>query len=321
MTELTVGKRAREEVADAPEGPAKRIEIEAESPEAPTNDQTSAQSSTNATGEKAVAPAEQSALPANAIPGEHEPSAKKTGFGSAPGFASAITSSGFSSAFGGFAAAAAAGGGSGFAAASSSEPSSFDALLKADKEKAEVEEDEADGDGVNLDDDRYVAVRGLTQKEIVTGEEDESCIFTSRCKLYALDVRQKDGWKERGVGNLRILEGESGTRLVMRADAVLRVILNSPLMPTYTKVEDGGEALGDKTVRVNGFEDGRPLLYALRCGSRAAALELKVAIERAIKGLSSQNEESDTNESEPRPSTSGTDPAGAPTRDDIDEKV
>ena len=48
-----------------------------------------------------------------------------------------------------------------------------------------------------------------------TGEEEESTVFQTRVKLYALDD-ESGGWKERGVGALKLnkrRDGTSGARL------------------------------------------------------------------------------------------------------------
>lgn len=67
---------------------------------------------------------------------------------------------------------------------------------------------------------------------MTTGEEDEYTVHTVKAKLLVIDG-SSDNWKERGTGTLRIntkkTNGNSATRLVMRADSVFRVILNVPL--------------------------------------------------------------------------------------------
>lgn len=40
---------------------------------------------------------------------------------------------------------------------------------------------------------------------VKTGEEDETPIFVNRAKLYKFDLTKKE-WKERGVGDLKILK-------------------------------------------------------------------------------------------------------------------
>ena len=71
-----------------------------------------------------------------------------------------------------------------------------------------------------------------------TGEEDEETLFTARAKLFSFI--KSDGWKERGVGNLKLNtrkrtyeEEETNTpkkaRFIMRAEGSHRVVLNSPI--------------------------------------------------------------------------------------------
>ncbi|KAJ8329468.1 Ran-binding protein 3 [Batrachochytrium dendrobatidis] len=70
---------------------------------------------------------------------------------------------------------------------------------------------------------------------VVTGEEDETTIHSTRCKLYAWDG---ENWRERGTGQIKINEGvvtgdtTVQRRLVMRADGVYRVILNVRILPS-----------------------------------------------------------------------------------------
>ncbi|KAH9250781.1 hypothetical protein BASA81_011436 [Batrachochytrium salamandrivorans] len=70
---------------------------------------------------------------------------------------------------------------------------------------------------------------------VVTGEEDETTLHTARCKLYAWDG---ENWRERGAGSIKINESSGSKdstlqrRLVMRADGVLRVILNVRILPS-----------------------------------------------------------------------------------------
>ncbi|XP_029652638.1 E3 SUMO-protein ligase RanBP2 isoform X1 [Octopus sinensis] len=61
--------------------------------------------------------------------------------------------------------------------------------------------------------------------EVRTGEEDERCLFEHRAKLYRFDSSE---WKERGLGNIKILENTQTQklRLVMRREQVLKVCCN-----------------------------------------------------------------------------------------------
>lgn len=90
-----------------------------------------------------------------------------------------------------------------------------------------------------------------------TGEEDEDTVYQIRAKLYVMDG---SAWKERGTGALRVnvdkKRKDSAPRLVMRAEGVLRVILNVAMF-SGMHIE-----LTDKYVRTVVYEDGqaRPIM-------------------------------------------------------------
>lgn len=116
---------------------------------------------------------------------------------------------------------------------------------------------------------QYVQLKKpLVEQELVTGEEDEMTLHSIRAKLYVL----RDGsWKERGTGQVRINRArrEHGTvRIVMRADGVLRVILNTPLFARMD-VQHGGDKgnaglASDRFVRMVVLDDSKPLTVALK---------------------------------------------------------
>lgn len=63
--------------------------------------------------------------------------------------------------------------------------------------------------------------------DVKTGEEDENKLFNSRAKLYRYEKSTKE-WKERGVGDLKILHNPKlGTyRLLLRREQVHKLVLN-----------------------------------------------------------------------------------------------
>uniref|UniRef100_A0A1I8A264 RanBD1 domain-containing protein n=1 Tax=Steinernema glaseri TaxID=37863 RepID=A0A1I8A264_9BILA len=69
--------------------------------------------------------------------------------------------------------------------------------------------------------------------EVKTGEEDEEVKFLGRAKLYRWDEGQ---WKERGIGDLKILRNEknSSTRIVMRREQVHKICANHKITSTMT---------------------------------------------------------------------------------------
>lgn len=64
--------------------------------------------------------------------------------------------------------------------------------------------------------------------EVVTGEENETILYCHRSKLFRLASGE---WKERGIGDIRLLEGkENGKiRLLMRREQVHKICLNHNL--------------------------------------------------------------------------------------------
>ncbi|RWS12219.1 hypothetical protein B4U79_12289 [Dinothrombium tinctorium] len=63
--------------------------------------------------------------------------------------------------------------------------------------------------------------------EVKTGEEDETPVFSQRAKLYRYDPSAKQ-WKERGVGDFKILKHDTKKRyrLLLRRDQVLKIACN-----------------------------------------------------------------------------------------------
>ncbi|XP_056146006.1 E3 SUMO-protein ligase RanBP2 [Lampris incognitus] len=63
--------------------------------------------------------------------------------------------------------------------------------------------------------------------EISTGEENEQVVFSHRAKLYRYD-KDLGQWKERGIGDLKILQNyvTKRVRLIMRRDQVLKICAN-----------------------------------------------------------------------------------------------
>ena len=63
--------------------------------------------------------------------------------------------------------------------------------------------------------------------DLKTGEEDEEVMFSHRAELYRFVTDDKQ-WKERGVGNIKLLRNrQSGKmRILMRRDQVLKICAN-----------------------------------------------------------------------------------------------
>lgn len=67
----------------------------------------------------------------------------------------------------------------------------------------------------------------------LTGEEDESTVWSSKAALYHFEKsREKNSWRERGIGILRVNVGPSGKgRMVMRQLGNLKLLLNAAIFP------------------------------------------------------------------------------------------
>ncbi len=71
----------------------------------------------------------------------------------------------------------------------------------------------------------YQPLVNLPTVEVQTGEEEEAIVLNIRTKIYRWDDAQ---WKERGIGNLKILKNRvSGRiRVLMRQDQTLKIVAN-----------------------------------------------------------------------------------------------
>ena len=62
---------------------------------------------------------------------------------------------------------------------------------------------------------------------VTTGEEDETTLFSARAKLFRFADKE---WKERGIGNVKLLKNQEGkVRLLMRRDQVFKICANHML--------------------------------------------------------------------------------------------
>uniref|UniRef100_A0A8C7HX83 E3 SUMO-protein ligase RanBP2 n=1 Tax=Oncorhynchus kisutch TaxID=8019 RepID=A0A8C7HX83_ONCKI len=93
--------------------------------------------------------------------------------------------------------------------------------VSADEEQDISQEEERDG----LYFEPVVPLPDLV--EISTGEENENVCFSHRAKLYRYD-KDMNQWKERGIGDLKILQNcdTKRVRLIMRRDQVLKICAN-----------------------------------------------------------------------------------------------
>lgn len=94
--------------------------------------------------------------------------------------------------------------------------------------------------------------RKYEEVDCMTGEENDVNVFQlNSCKLYMYD-NAKSNWVEKGRGQLRVndMDGGQSSRVVMRNNGNLKVILNTKIWADM-KIEK----VNDKSVRITAFEE------------------------------------------------------------------
>jgi len=123
----------------------------------------------------------------------------------------------------------------------------------------------------------------LEEKETASGEESEEIKLEYKAKLYRYDF-EKQEWKERGVGQCKILEHKETkkTRVLMRRDKLHKVCANFLIMPGTTLQNHQGN---DKTWVWStpdfADEEMKNELFCIRFGTTEKANEFKELFEAA----------------------------------------
>ncbi|KAJ7388914.1 Ran-binding protein 3 [Desmophyllum pertusum] len=121
---------------------------------------------------------------------------------------------------------------------------------------------------------------------VVTGEEEERNVLQSNCRLFVFDT-VTHSWREKGRGVLRLndmcqsmTEGIFQSRLVMRTQGSLRVVLNTKLWPRMT-LEKGNE----KSLRITAMDSEKDIKIYLIMAAPNDIQRLWTAIDRRIQAL------------------------------------
>lgn len=91
----------------------------------------------------------------------------------------------------------------------------------------------------------YTSTILLTETKVATGEENEITRFSARAKLFEFEGGE---WRERGLGNVKVNVKEESARVIMRADGILRLLLNTRIF-----VGMSFEIVQEKSVRLVAF--------------------------------------------------------------------
>ncbi|XP_066552249.1 ran-binding protein 3 isoform X2 [Amia ocellicauda] len=143
----------------------------------------------------------------------------------------------------------------------------------------------------------------LEKVEVITGEESESNVLQIQCKLFVFD-KTSQSWVERGRGLLRLNDmasTEDGTlqsRLVMRTQGSLRLILNTKLW-AQMQIDKASE----KSIRITAMdtEDQGVKVFLISASSKDTG-QLYAALHHRILALRSRAEqETETKPTLPEP--------------------
>ncbi|XP_061551129.1 ran-binding protein 3b isoform X2 [Phycodurus eques] len=132
----------------------------------------------------------------------------------------------------------------------------------------------------------------LEKVDVKTGEESESNVLQMQCKLYVFE-KTAQSWIERGRGLLRLNDmastddGTLQSRLVMRTQGSLRLILNTKLWPQMQV-----DKASDKSVRVTATDtEDQGVKVFLISGSSKDVGQLAAALHHRILALKSRVEQ------------------------------
>ena len=96
--------------------------------------------------------------------------------------------------------------------------------IDKDNEKLEADEREDEDEGTDAGPHFEPVIPLPDLVEVKTGEEDEEVLFSFRAKLFRWNDAQ---WKERGIGDMKILKNKEGKRrILMRREQVHKICAN-----------------------------------------------------------------------------------------------
>ncbi|XP_059145428.1 ran-binding protein 3-like [Physella acuta] len=130
----------------------------------------------------------------------------------------------------------------------------------------------------------------LKEVERITGEEDESNVLQANAKLFLFDATTQS-WVERGRGIIRLNDRSSDdtkafqSRLVMRTQGSLRVVLNTKIWPGMTI-----ERASAKSVRITAMDTDENVKVFLIMTNTKDSENLLRAIDWRIQRLKIQEE-------------------------------
>ncbi|XP_057217991.1 ran-binding protein 3a [Triplophysa rosa] len=135
----------------------------------------------------------------------------------------------------------------------------------------------------------------LERVQVQTGEESESNVLQMQCKLFVFEIVSQS-WVERGCGVLRLNDmasadyGTLQSRLVMRTQGSLRVILNTKIWPRMQL-----EKASEKSIRITAMdtEEQGVKVFLISSSSKDAAQLFAALHHRTLALRNTGGQESD----------------------------
>ena len=125
--------------------------------------------------------------------------------------------------------------------------------------------------------------------EVLTGEEEEEVLFSSRAKLYRYD-KEVAAWKDRGIGTMKILNNKvkGRSRILMRREVVHKICANHMITSDMKFEEKEGSAncLVWSTLADYSEEVAKPEQLAVKFKSQDEVFLFKKAIEQCQEKVS-----------------------------------
>ncbi|XP_067135897.1 ran-binding protein 3-like isoform X4 [Centruroides vittatus] len=134
--------------------------------------------------------------------------------------------------------------------------------------------------------------RKFDEVTVITGEEDESNVLQINCKLFAFN-KLASTWQERGRGILRLndreVDGTLHSRVVMRTQGSLRVVLNTKVWSAMSV-----EKSSPKTVRLSAMDTDGVKVFLIMAHPKDTeqlfnALDWRVTILKSQEDMGKKN--------------------------------
>uniref|UniRef100_A0A5K3FJT1 Ran-specific GTPase-activating protein n=1 Tax=Mesocestoides corti TaxID=53468 RepID=A0A5K3FJT1_MESCO len=151
--------------------------------------------------------------------------------------------------------------------------------------------------------------------DLKTCEEDETCLFRARAKLFRFDAKSEEPeWKERGTGELKILQNPETlhSRVMMRRDKTLKVCANHRILSSMRLTPSFGTDKGFVWKAPNDYADNevKTEIFGVRFATADLATDFKSVFDNCAQNSGDAAARSDA-KSESKRDAGSAKPAGS----------